>query len=198
MSTEQEIRQAALREFIKEGVSGARTQVIADQIGVTKAMIHYYFKTKENLFREVYRQASETMMEGVMEVLEQETPLFPKIEAFIDRLLDRLADHPELAGFVVNELRQHPDITKPLFDEACNYQASVFEGQLEQAASEYRVAPVAAEQVVANMVSLCLFPYTGRPFLASLLGQTSDNDFDAFLNKRREVIKDTILNWMAG
>lgn len=197
MSRQDEIMEAALSEFIREGVSGARTQAIADQIGVTKAMIHYYFDTKQNLFRQAFRQAAQTLMDGALQVLEQEQPLFPKIEALIDALLDRCSEHPRLAGFVLNELNQHQEVTLPIFTEICSYDASLFERQLEEAASEYRVAPVKSSQVIANAVSLCIFPYAGGPFLAAVLNR-DESAYQQMLQQRREVIKDTIINWMAG
>lgn len=197
MTRQQEILRAALQEFIKEGISGARLQAIADNIGVTKAMIHYYFQTKENLFLEVFGKASNVLMDGLMEVLEKEEQLFPKIEAFIDQAVNRFHDHPQLAGFVVNELNNHAELIEPVFKEAFTYDASIFNSQLKEAASSYKIAPVDARQVVANILSLCLLPYSGRGFLQSISGM-DDQKYEKFLSNRREVIKDTIINWLAG
>ncbi|MBN2733108.1 MAG: TetR/AcrR family transcriptional regulator, partial [Balneolaceae bacterium] len=112
---QEEILQAARQEFINEGFSGARLQGIADNIGVTKAMIHYYFDTKENLFAEVYRDASKKLISGLMDTLEESTPLFQKIDAFIDEAIDRFSEHADVVGFVVNELDRHPEKTTEIF-----------------------------------------------------------------------------------
>jgi len=194
----QEILQAARNEFIKEGISGARTQAIADHIGVTKAMIHYYFKTKENLFKEVFRQASKSFIDGLLDPLEREGPLFKKIEAFIDQLINRLENNPELAGFITNELRRHNEITAPIFRDACNIETTVFARQLEEAASDYEIAPVTPDQVIINIFSLCAFPYVGRGLLKGLLKKQNSQQYQSLLNERREMVKDTVINWLAG
>lgn len=197
-SRQQEILQAARHEFIKEGFSGARLKAIADNIGVTKAMIHYYFDTKDKLFQEVYRDASKKLMAGLMDRLEDTTPLFQKIEMFIDNAIDRFSEHASLAGFVINELDNHPEKTETIFREVRTYNSSVFDEQLEEAASEYKIAPAKSGQVVANMLSLCMFPYMGQSFLKEVLGVGGDEQYEQFLAQRREVIKDTIINALAS
>lgn len=197
MSRQDEILLAAQQEFIKEGFSGARLQAIADNIGVTKAMIHYYFDTKEKLFKEVYRDASKKMMSGLMDTLEESTPVFQKIENFIDQAIDRFKEHQVLVGFVINELNHHPEKTREIFREAKAFDSTVLDEQLEEAASNYEIAPAQSSQVVANMLSLCMFPFVGQLFLKETLGM-ADNDYEQFTNRRREVIKDTIINALAS
>lgn len=198
LTRQEEILQAARQEFINEGFSGARLQGIADNIGVTKAMIHYYFDTKENLFAEVYRDASEKLISGLMDTLEESTPLFQKIVAFIDQAIDRFNKHADLIGFVVNELDRHPEKTAEIFRAARAYDSSIFDEQLEEAALNYEIAPAQSNQVVANILSLCMFPFIGKSFLKEILGSPGDETYEQFLKQRREVIKDTIINSLAS
>ena len=198
VSRQDEILAAAQQEFINEGFSGARLQGIADNIGVTKAMIHYYFDTKDNLFAEVYRDASQKLISGLMDTLEESTPLFQKIEEFIDQAINRFNEHDELVGFVVNELDRHPEKTTDIFRAARAYDSSIFDEQLEEAASNYEIAPAQSNQVVANMLSLCLFPFIGKSFLKEILGSQGEDTYEQFLKQRREVIKDTIINSLAS
>lgn len=198
LTRQEEILQAARQEFINEGFSGARLQGIADNIGVTKAMIHYYFDTKENLFAEVYRDASEKLISGLMDTLEESTPLFQKIDAFIDEAIDRFNEHADVVGFVVNELDRHPEKTTEILRAAKAYDSSTFDEQLEKAASNYEIAPAQSNQIVANMLSLCMFPFIGKSFLKEILGSSGEESYEQFLKQRREVIKDTIINSLAS
>ena len=59
-NTEQSILKAAEKEFLKKGFSGSKTTEIAKEAGVTHAMLHYYFRTKENLFNKVFEEKSES------------------------------------------------------------------------------------------------------------------------------------------
>ena len=63
---EQEILEAAEREFIAKGFAGARTTSIAEAAGVTHAMLHYYFRTKEQLFERILDEKMRLMGESVL------------------------------------------------------------------------------------------------------------------------------------
>jgi TetR/AcrR family transcriptional regulator len=56
-ATKAAILNAAEVEFGRAGLSGARTETIAEQSAVTRAMIHYYYETKEQLYRAVLERA---------------------------------------------------------------------------------------------------------------------------------------------
>ena len=63
---EQAILEAAEREFIAKGFAGARTTSIAEAAGVTHAMLHYYFRTKEQLFERILDEKMRLMGESVL------------------------------------------------------------------------------------------------------------------------------------
>ncbi len=199
MSDQKEkILHAALNEFAQNGIAGARLQSIADEVGVTKAMIHYYFDSRENLFREVFREAYGTLMHELLSVLETDKPLFIKIEHFVDTAIDRFHSDPALVDFITNALNKYPESTAGLMQELMNYDASVFENQLREAASNYEIASVDSNHVVLNMLSLCMFPYGARNFMSELLQMQSEGAYRDFLAQRKGIITDTIINWLAS
>ena len=55
-STEKAILQAAEKEFLTKGLASSKTTEIAKAAGVTHAMLHYYFRTKDNLFEQVFQE----------------------------------------------------------------------------------------------------------------------------------------------
>lgn len=193
----EEILNIALHEFTKEGYSGARLQTIADQTGVTKAMIHYYFETKENLFRETYRVVCEGLIAGLFSPLEAKYSLFSKIEAFVDKVIKRFSENPEQAHFLMGELKRHPQITESVFQECYKCDLTVLDEQIKKAAKNYEIAPITSDQLIANILSLAIFSSSERTFLKAVT-KNGTADFEAFLKKRNEVIKDTIMNWLTG
>lgn len=197
MNRKQEIQEAAFNEFTQKGYAGARMQAIADNVGVTKAMIHYYFESKENLFRNTYEKACEILLTGLFESLEKDIPLFQKIEQFIDIALNRFINEPKLARFVIHELDKEPDITKEILHDVLQQDFSKLETQLQKAADNYEITPVSSDQLIANIISLSVFPTVGRTFLTEIL-QKDEDTYQQFLKQRRESVKDTIINWMAG
>ena len=192
------ILHAALNEFSSNGLAGARLQAIADEVGVTKAMIHYYFGSKEKLFREVFAEAYRTVIGDLMNCLETEEPVFVKIEEFIHRAIERFHAEPALVDFITNALNKYPDTTVPLMKDLSDYNAAVFEKQLQEAASRYEIAAIDSDQVVLNMLSLCMFPYSARVFMSELLPMDSDVAYQDLLERRKGIITDTIINWLAS
>lgn len=192
------ILKIALIEFAQQGIAGARLQVIADRSGVTKAMIHYYFDSKQNLFNEVFREAYGVVMAGLLDILETEKPLFQKIEQFVDEAIERFHREPALVDFIMNSLNRSPDTTVSLMQELMDYDAGIFEKQLEEAASDYEIAPVESRHVILNMFSLCMFPYAGRRFMSELLKMEDEQDYIELLEQRKGLTTDTIINWLAS
>ena len=199
MSDQREnILNAALDEFSGNGLAGARLQAIADEVGVTKAMIHYYFESKEKLFREVFTEAYRTVIGDLFGCLETDQPLFEKIEDFVDRAIGRFHRDPVLVDFITNALNKYPETTVPLMKELMDYDSAVFDRQLKEAASRYEIAAIESEQVVLNMLSLCMFPYGARVFMSELLHMDRDKAYPDLLEQRKGIISDTIINWLAS
>ena len=66
---ELEILKAAEHEFLTKGYDGARTTSIAQAAGVTHAMLHYYFRTKEQLFDRIVESKFSTMSQSLIAIL---------------------------------------------------------------------------------------------------------------------------------
>lgn len=193
-----EILAAALEEFSRNGISGCRLQHIADKTGVTKAMIHYYFDTKEKLFEAVFAEAYGKVMSGLMEILNSEKPLFEKISLFVHSAIDRFEEQAELVDFIVDELNRNPGLTVELMRSELDYDVSVLEKQLEEAASNYQIAPVNSTQLVIQMLSLCMFPYAGRTFLREATLIRDEEAYRESLSQRKGIVADTIINWLSS
>lgn len=193
-----EILNAALAEFGQKGIAGARLQTIADNSSVTKAMIHYYFDTKEALFQEVFREAYGAVMGGLLNILEKDIPLFEKIEEFVGSATERFHTQPALVDFITSALNRNPGSAIALMQELMDYDSSVFDKQLKEAASNYEIAIVETNDVVLNMVSLCMFPYSARIFMSELLNMPGREAYLDFLAQRKGVVTDTIINWLAS
>ncbi len=193
----EEILQIALSEFTREGYSGARLQSMADKTGVTKAMIHYYFKTKENLFRETFQVVCQNLIADLFSPLEDKKPLFTKIDAFVDKVIKRFSRNPKQAHFLVSELNRHGEITLDVFNKNYKCDLTVLDQQIKEASGNYQIAPVTSDQLIANILSLAVFSSSERAFLKAALNK-NEQEFESFLQKRNEIIKDTIMNWLTG
>ena len=91
-TTEEKILEAARKVFVHKGMYGARMQDIADEAGINKALLHYYFKNKQKLFEEIFMEAAGQLFPRVNAIFVSEEPLFTKIEKFCDEVI---AANPE-------------------------------------------------------------------------------------------------------
>ena len=79
-TTEEKILAAAKKIFVQKGMAGARMQDIADEAGINKALLHYYFRNKEKLFEVIFLAAAERLFPRINRIFEADMPLFERIE----------------------------------------------------------------------------------------------------------------------
>jgi TetR/AcrR family transcriptional regulator len=181
-STRDRILALASTVFYQKGLSGARMQEIADLAGINKAMLHYYFKSKEQLFDTVFQQALGQFLGGIAQVLSGDAPLRTKIEQYVAYTTTALADTPALAAFIVHELQQHPERLSAQFSDRSLINLDSFRQQLAAAGPQHQV-PNAAEHFFTNMVALCVYPVLAQPLLSRLLHQ-NEAHYRRFLRER--------------
>lgn len=196
--TRQEIIAAARNEFLTHGFEGTRLHNIADQIGVTKAMIHYYFNTKKELFEHVYTQSVRIIFEDVNNVLSKDMPLFKKIEQLIENSLEKAEQAPRVLAFVITEISRKPEWLKPIFEDQIELQVTSFEQEINDAAASYEIASVSVYDLLMNIFSLCYYPVVAGPIHQSLFKGGDVMWNKDFAEKRKGVILDTILNWLTA
>src|SRR5476649_1645462 len=107
--TEQRILDAAHAVFFRRGTAGARMQEIAAEAGVNQALLHYYFRNKEQLARAAFERAAKGFMPAVVQVVASDGDLEDKVRRIIDIELDHLSRAPYLPGYIIGEVTHHPE-----------------------------------------------------------------------------------------
>jgi AcrR family transcriptional regulator len=190
--TEQRILDAADEVFVRRGTDGARMQEIAEQAGVNKALLHYYYRSKDRLAEAVFRRAAAALMPAVLEVMESDLELEEKVEKVVGRYLEQLSRRPYLPGYLISEITHHPARLAPLFGAIAGTRVkrhvlAKLGRQIDERVRAGTLAPIAPEQFLVNLVSLCVFPFAARPILQLLLG-LDPKGFDRFIEERRRAL----------
>jgi TetR/AcrR family transcriptional regulator len=193
--TEARILEAARSVFIRRGTSGARMQEIAAEAGVNQALLHYYFRSKEQLGAAVFGQMASRLFPALLQVLAGDAPLDSKIEQIVAIYHENLSRNPFLPGYVLSELHHHPERIKEVLGkigggDPRNLITPVFLRLNEQITTEVaagRMRPITAREFVVNLVSLCIFPFAARPMLSMLLG-LDDETFPTFIEQRQRTL----------
>ncbi len=199
--TEQRILDAAHTVFVRHGTAGARMQEIAEEAGVNKALLHYYFRNKARLGEAIFRRVAQGLFARVGAILGGADSLDEKVRQVVAIYIDQLLLTPYAPGYVIGEVNQHPERAKQLLDAVGQMRAqamgehflATLGRQLEQAARDGRIRAISLEQFIANLASLCVFPFAARPMLGAVL-HLDDRAFERFMRERKATLADFILN----
>jgi AcrR family transcriptional regulator len=101
-NTEDKIVAAAKTVFIKKGMDGARMHEIADEAGINKALLHYYFRTKDKLFEKVFAIVFKDVFQVLENAVANEMDFEQFIEGFITQYIKLLKSKPFIPNFVVH------------------------------------------------------------------------------------------------
>ncbi len=185
--TEQKILAAAKKVFVKKGMDGARMQDIADEAGINKALLHYYFRNKEKLFEQIFAESAGRFIPKVKAILIADTGFYEKIESFCGEYIDMVMQNPYLPMFVMNELQKQPAaMIKKIFKGSLP-DLSKFIGQMQEEIKAGRIKPIHPAHLIMNMMSMCIFPFIGRPMLSAVMG-ISDTQFMTAMEERKKAV----------
>ena len=185
--TENRILDAARAVFMEHGFDGARMSVIATRAGINQSMLHYYFRSKGQLFDTVFRKAIGEALPPVIAVLKTDMPLMRKVAQFAYGYIDMIAANPHLPAFVLQELRRNPDALADHVSQATRGVFDQFRRQVDETAERGEIRRIDAAHLLTNLLALCIFPFIARPMLQTAMG-AAPAEFDRFLaDRRREV-----------
>ena len=190
ISTEQRILDAAHAVFLRRGTAGARMQEIAEEAGVNKALLHYYFRNKERLAEAVFRQVALQLLPPVIGVLSSDLSIEDKVARVIELEFAHLSRSPFMPGYLISELNHRPERAEQFItsllgppDKVRPLVFNALAAQIEERVRAGTMRPIAPEQFAVNLLSLCIFPFAARPMLTVMLGG-GDEGFRQFIAER--------------
>jgi len=185
---ESRIIEAATRVFVIKGKAGASMQDIADEAGINRTLLNYYFRKKEKLFDLVFEMIFNQFVPGIINILTAEFSFLEKIDPFVDHYFDTLEKNPAIPLFILQELSTNPgNLVNKLKGEGVNPEAIV-----NQIKREMELGILKKEdpfQVFVNLISLVVFPFAGKPMLQGLLFSGNAEEMNRFIKERRIYIK---------
>lgn len=195
-STEEKILTAAQKVFIAKGMDGARMQDIANEAGINKALLHYYFRSKENLFEVILKQTAGQIFPHFEMVLASDTDFFDKIKQIINIYIDMGSLNPYPPLFILNEMNKSSEaskIVKTFFKDRPPVFFQKYIEEFEKNIKKGIVKKVKPEQVLINIVSMCMFPFIAKPVLNILL-KANEQEFKELMQERKKIITDFVIN----
>ncbi|MBP7557154.1 MAG: TetR/AcrR family transcriptional regulator [Chitinophagaceae bacterium] len=193
-NTEQRILEAAKKVFVRKGMAGARMQDIADEAGINKALLHYYFRNKEKLFEMIFMEAASKLFPRINQLFTAELPLFEKIERFCHEYIDIVKSNPYLPLFVLNEINQNPGhFLQKYWKGEHKPNPSQLLNQIAEEVQRGTIRPIHPVNLMINLVSMTIFPFMAKPMLEANLGISADQ-FNDFIEQRKKEIPAFIIS----
>lgn len=193
-NTERLILKAAEEEFLEKGFTLAKTTEIAEKAGVTHAMLHYYFRTKENLFEQVFRQKVYLIAGALDTVFNSQLSFKQQLENLIRTHFEFLRANPRLPFFLLSEIsrdgkrrRMCISILLPVLRRVFTNLADV----LDEAVQKGEVRPVRAADLVISILSLNVMPFVGQPVMQGILN-LGNEEMEQFIENRMQENLETI------
>lgn len=203
MSKEQnleiQILQAAEELFLNNGFVGTSTTDIAKRVGCNQALVHYYFRTKENLFLQVFMAKLDMILKTLQQpLLKQDADFFDKLRNAISAYFDFLANDTRLPYFVINEMLGNKDRLSLVYEHFMrntmrNNVFGIIDNVVQSAVEKRIIRPISTVHFILDIVSLTVFNFIALPIYSDVSGCT-DEERRSFLEQRKEEIITLAIN----
>lgn len=189
---EEQILHAAMQVFVEKGRHGARMQEIADRAGVNKAMLHYYFRSKDNLYATIFRMVLQRYAREFQLSIDASAGMETILHGFIDGFIEMLNHHPRLPMFIARELSEGGGIVGRVVGEMI--EEGIFTAPrtllriIEERRDRGEIENVDdAIQFVITVLGGCVYFFIAEP-LIGVIFPTEETDRDAFIAARKEAL----------
>ncbi len=192
-NTEERIIKAATYIFVEKGKAGARMQEIADKAGINKALLHYYFKSKDKLFESIFMEKIKDAFPKIVNLLNSEASIWDRIDVIVDSYIDLLLANPELPAFIIGEINRAENPIKD-FINMQNINLSPIFATLQEAIDSEEIINIPPEHIMLNIISVCVFPFVAKNMIKLVIFPHDEEKKSIFFEERKIYAKAFIMN----
>lgn len=192
----EKILKIAKKEFLKNGKDCVRIRNIATKAKVNNAAIHYYFRSKEQLYQIVLSAELEKFFSDVFNSLDTNENIENFLRSFINNYIGRISKAPHIIRFISWEIGRTPELISKTINEIFREQGHgtfPFHEKIKDAIKDDVIRPVNPIHLVLNLMSMCLYPFLARPIISGIFPEI-DFTSDTFLSERKKEIFNLIWN----
>lgn len=192
---EERILACAERLFLGKGYNLTSMTEIAREAGCTQALVHYYFRTKENLFLKIFEEKFHQFINCVVKREDEDLPFADLVSARTSRLFDLMAENRRLPFMFLSEFVINPEQRLSLKDTMvtlCAEAVSRLEAMIATEVESGRIRPTGTMDITLNMFSLVVTFFVVLPFLEEMGFVTDDNREEFIAQRKQEIIRTII------
>lgn len=190
--TETKIIEAAERVFYLKGKAGASMQDIADEAGITRTLLNYYFRSKDKLFEAVFRNAMGRFVPVLAGMLHSDVPLTEYLPRMITTVIDTMIEHPQIPIFVLQELSSNPSrMPQMIVEMGIDHSLAKRKFREDPVFGNLSIDP---GQVMINIISVCIFPFAARPVVQTIMFGGDEDAYLEAMKERKKILPEMIMN----
>ncbi len=195
--TEQKIIRAATDIFLQKGKDGARMQEIARQAGINQALLHYYFRSKEKLYRQVFVSEVREFMEAIFHSMVDKDDIAEFVRSFIYRYIDQLAQNPQVIRFILWEIERGGSLFAEVFREIITQNPGksppFFIRKLNDAIRQGKIRKLDPHHLIFSIIGMCIYVFLARPLIQQIFPEINFTSPE-FIEKRKEEVFNLVWN----
>lgn len=190
---EQVILETAERLFLEKGFAMTSTTEIAKAVGCNQALVHYYFRTKDNLFNTIFEKKFKEFFQGIFEFKALGNISFQeKLRFIIESHYDILLKNPRIPLLILNELSRRPEQITELKEKLRNLPLQLM-GELDKELiieiENKRVRDVSLIDLIISLVSLNIALFIMMPVVENVMQLDENQKKELLLHRKRENVE---------
>lgn len=197
VETEQKIIDAAHEVFIEKGLDGARMQEIADRAGINKALLHYYFRSKEHLFDAIFQDTFQRIIPQFAQILKTKNNPYDMVQVLLEFYNNFFRENPFMPQFFFHEIWQNPDrIAGAIKSQEINPEEVI--SMINDKIPPFYDSEFLPQHMIANIMGMLLFPHIARPLFQRLFFNNNETQYNQFLSERTDFLMEMFGDLMKG
>ncbi|MCK5067164.1 MAG: TetR/AcrR family transcriptional regulator [Bacteroidales bacterium] len=193
--TEEKIIASAEKLFYQRGKAGCSMQDIANDAGINRTLLNYYFRSKDQLFEAVFRKAMGSFVPSLASILHSDITFQEYVPAMVETVIDTLIENPQIPTFVLQELSSNPARMPQIIREmginpAIAKKKMAADGVLPADQNYDSI------QLIINILSLCIFPFAARPVIIDILFDGDNDAYIAAMKERKKLVPGMVKQFM--
>jgi AcrR family transcriptional regulator len=168
-------------------------QAIADRAGISKASLHYYFRSKDRLFKKVVQNLFSMLISNVTGEINDDTGIEELLQKLISGYFDMFRRFRKQTFFVFSEMMKHEELLEEIvqgIDKVEIIRKILL--RLEQERQKGTITDITSQDLIINIIAMCVHPLMAEPLIKRIMVM-SDEEFTALLDRRKQVVTDFTL-----
>ena len=140
----------------------------------------------------IFEETASKLFTSIITALEGGNDFKTKIQLFVDRYIGFIQENPYIPQFMINIISQNPDMLLQVFEKLKIQPKNDILKQIQMEMEKGNIKKMQPEQLIINMVSLCIFPFIAKPIIKGIL-EKNDAEYDDLMNERKKMLPDFII-----